>query len=108
VAGRRCETFWVLALDARHRVEHTRRVAEGTLTSVEVHPREVFRPLIRMGAAATILVHNHPSGDPCPSRDDVAITRRLMEVGELVGIPVLDHVVLSASSYVSFAEQGML
>jgi DNA repair protein RadC len=108
VAGRRRETFWVLALDARHRVEHSLRVAEGTLTSVEVHPREVFQPLIRRGAAATILVHNHPSGDPNPSAEDVSLTRRLVAVGDLVGIPVIDHVVVAGATFVSLSEKGLL
>ncbi len=71
---------------------------------MDVHPREVFRPLIRLGAAATIQVHNHPSGDPQPSPDDLALTRRLRSVGALTGIPVLDHVVVTLADYVSLEE----
>lgn len=104
IAGLPKEVFWALALDARHRLLRQLRIAEGSLLSVDVHPREVFRPLIRLGAAATILVHNHPSGDPQPSPDDLNLTRRLREVGLLTGIPVLDHVVVTLKDYVSLEE----
>jgi len=106
IAGLSKETFWALALNARHALLRELRVAEGTLLSVDVHPREVFRPLIRLGAAAAILVHNHPSGDPAPSGDDVALTLRLQEVGSLTGIPILDHVVVTLKGYASLAETG--
>lgn len=108
VAGRTRETFWALGLNSRHRLQRIHRVADGGLASVMVHPREVFGPLLRQGAGATILVHNHPSGDPEPSRDDLALTRRLVEVGTLTGIPVLDHVVVAMGAYTSLAEQGLL
>lgn len=108
VAGCLQETFWVLSLNARHRLIRVHRVAQGALASVVVHPREVFRPLVRHGAAAAILVHNHPSGDPEPSNDDLALTRRLMKVGEVTGIPVLDHLVVVPGSYLSLADQGLL
>src|SRR4029450_7894801 len=90
------EEFWALALDVRHRLQFELCVARGSLTGVEVHPREVFRPLIRSSAAAVIFCHNHPSGDPTPSRQDIELTSRLREVGELCGIAVLDHVVWAA------------
>ena len=90
----------------RHRVEGEFCLARGSLTGVEVHPRDVFRPLIRGAAAAVIFCHNHPSGDPAPSRQDVELTARLREVGELVGIPVLDHLVVGWEGYVSLAERG--
>lgn len=99
------EIFVVLALDVRHSVIDEIEVARGCLTGVEVHPREVFRPLIRMAAAAAVVAHNHPSGDPTPSPEDVFLTRRLREVGEIVGIPVLDHIVVGRGSYVSLAER---
>jgi DNA repair protein RadC len=81
-------------------------LARGSLTGVEVHPRDVFRPLIRAAAAAVIFCHNHPSGDPTPSRQDVELTTRLREVGELVGISVLDHVVVGFEGYTSLAERS--
>jgi DNA repair protein RadC len=102
------EEFWVLALDVRHRLIFEACIARGSLTGVEVHPREVFRPLIRGGAAATIVCHNHPSGDPTPSRQDLDLTARLKEVGALCGIAVLDHLVVGAEGYVSLAERGWL
>lgn len=104
VAGLNKEVFWALALDARHRLLRQLRIAEGSLLSVDVHPREVFRPLIRLGAAAAILVHNHPSGDPQPSPDDLELTRRLQQVGQLTGIPVLDHVVITPADFQSLAD----
>lgn len=95
------EVFWVIAIDARGAWQAELEIARGQLTGVEVHPREVFRPLIRLGAAAVIAVHNHPSGDPTPSAEDVLLTRRLREVGELVGIPLVDHVVVARAGYAS-------
>ena len=103
IVGLGKEVFWALALTVRHRVLRVLRIAEGCLSGVEVHPREVFRPLIRIGAGATILAHNHPSGDPAPSREDLNLTRRLREVGELTGIPVLDHVIVTPKAFVSLA-----
>lgn len=102
------EEFWVLALDVRHRLQLELCAARGSLTGVEVHPRDVFRPLIRTSAAAVIFCHNHPSGDPTPSRQDIELTARLREVGELCGIAVLDHVVVAADGYASLAERGWL
>jgi len=78
----------------------------GSLTASLVHPREVFEPLIRDTAAGVLLIHNHPSGDPTPSPEDLEITRRLRQVGELVGIRVVDHVVVADEGYASFAEMG--
>jgi DNA repair protein RadC len=102
------EEFWVLGLDVRHRSILEACVARGSLTGVEVHPREVYRPLIRAAAAAVIFCHNHPSGDPTPSRQDFDLTARLKEVGVLCGITLLDHVVVAADGYVSLAERGWL
>jgi DNA repair protein RadC len=98
------EVFFAIGLDARNRIVGEVEVARGLLTGVEVHPREVFRPLIRMAAAGAVVAHNHPSGDPTPSPEDVALTRRLRAVGELVGIPIVDHVVIAADRYRSIAE----
>jgi DNA repair protein RadC len=99
------ELFFALLLDGRNRLRAEVCVSEGTLTTALVHPREVFAPAIRDRAAALILVHNHPSGDPTPSTEDVALTERLRQVGEVVGIRVLDHVVVGQGRYVSFADE---
>jgi DNA repair protein RadC len=106
LAPLRVEEFWAVALDVRHRVQGELCVARGSLTGVEVHPRDVFRPLIRAAAAAVIFCHNHPSGDPTPSRQDIELTGRLREVGELCGIPVVDHVVVGWEGYASLAERN--
>lgn len=102
----RKEVFVALLLDGRHRLAAIERVSEGTLTSSIVHPREVFAPAIRASAAALIVAHNHPSGDPTPSREDIEVTRRLREVGELVGIRLLDHVIVGDPDFVSLRELG--
>jgi DNA repair protein RadC len=103
--GLQHETFHALLLDGKHRLRRVQRVSEGTLTSSLVHPREVFAPALRDGAAALIVAHNHPSGDPEPSSEDLAVTRRLIEVGALLGIPLLDHVVIAGERYVSLRER---
>lgn len=102
------ETFLVLGLDVRQRLQLIRTVAMGSLASVQVHPREVFRPLVQAGMHAVILVHNHPSGEPEPSDADVVLTHRMAEVGRVLGIPVLDHIVVTRTSTVSLAELGLL
>ena len=104
----RKERFLSVLLDAKNRVLREELVSEGILTASLVHPREVFGPAIREAAAGIVLVHNHPSGDPEPSAEDVEVTRRLCAVGELVGIRVLDHVVIGDGRYVSFLERGMI
>jgi DNA repair protein RadC len=81
-------------------------MGRGSLTGVEVHPRDVFRALIKVGASAVIFVHNHPSGLATPSAQDIDLTKRLREVGELCGIVVLDHVVVATTGHVSLAERG--
>jgi DNA repair protein RadC len=102
------ERFLVLGLDARQRVRIVELVAIGSLSSVEVHPREVFRPLVRAGMHSVIAVHNHPSGDATPSEADLELTRRLADVGVLVGIPLLDHLVVTRQEVVSMAGLGLL
>ena len=102
------EQFWVLLLDGKHRLLKTARVSEGTLTTSLVHPREVFRMAVAEGAAAVIVTHNHPSGDPEPSAEDAAVTKRLTEAGRLLGIPVLDHIIIGGDGHVSLCERGAL
>lgn len=97
-----------MLLDGKNRVLREERVSEGSLTASLVHPREVFAPAIRESAGALVFVHNHPSGDPTPSVEDVEITRRLCAVADLVGIRILDHVVVGDGTYVSFLERGLL
>lgn len=100
----RQETFQALLLDGRHRLMAIEAISLGTLTASLVHPREVFRPAIARAAAAIVVVHNHPSGDPSPSAEDRQVTRRLCAAGELIGIRVLDHVIVAESGYFSFCE----
>jgi len=102
------EHFLVVLLDARHRVLREEIVSIGSLTSSIVHPREVFAPAVRASAGAVLFVHNHPSGDPRPSEEDVAVTRRLVQASELLGIAVLDHVIVGDGDYSSFKERGLL
>ncbi len=102
------EHFLAIHLTTRHIPALLEVVSIGTLNASLVHPREVFRRAIQEGSANLILVHNHPSGDPSPSADDIEITTRLIKVGELVGIDVLDHVILAAERYFSFREEGFL
>jgi DNA repair protein RadC len=102
------EQFAVLLLTTRHTVLAIETVSVGTIDASIVHPREVFRPAIRRGAKAILCAHNHPSGDPEPSADDVEITERLAKVGELLGTPVLDHIVIAAGGLVSFQSRGLL
>ncbi len=99
------ESFVALLLDGKHRLRRRETVSVGTLTSSLVHPREFYRPAVRDAAAAVIAVHNHPSGDPEPSPEDLEVTRRLVEVGRLLGVPLLDHVILGEDRYVSLKER---
>jgi DNA repair protein RadC len=104
----RKECFWAVLLNGKNRFLKLVRVSEGSLTASLVHPREVFRPAILEAAAGLLCVHNHPSGDPAPSPEDLQITRRLVEVGRLIGIRVLDHVIVGENEYFSFADEGMI
>ncbi|MEM6990285.1 MAG: DNA repair protein RadC [Myxococcota bacterium] len=102
------ERFAVLGMDARQRVRLVRVVAVGSLSQVDVHPREVFRPLLRAGMHSVVLVHNHPSGEAEPSAADIELTARLSEVGQLVGIVVVDHVVVSPGRWRSLCQLGLM
>ena len=109
VAGLDREAFFVVLVDGKNRVSGINLVSLGSLTAALVHPREVFKPAIAGSAAALILVHNHPSGDSSPSAEDLALTRRLCQAGDLVGIKVLDHIVLGdGGSFRSLADDGLL
>jgi len=108
LADMKKECFWALLLDGKNRIQRAVRISEGSLTRSIVHPREVFRPAIREAAAGLLFLHNHPSGDPEPSEEDIQITKRLVETGKVVGIRVLDHVIIGAYRYFSFADAGML
>lgn len=98
------ELFLAVGVDIRNGLLDVVEVARGTASSVEVHPREVFRPLIRMAASGAVIVHNHPTGDPTPSREDVELTCRLRQVGRVIGIPIVDHVIIGDRQYCSLCE----
>lgn len=102
------EHFGLLLLDTKHRVLRTRVISIGSLDTSVVHPREVFREAAAAGASALVLFHNHPSGDPEPSSEDVQLTRRLVAAGLLMGIDVIDHLVLADVRYCSLREKGLL
>ena len=102
------EHFVVLLLNARHEVESVETISIGSLNASIVHPRELFRPAVLNSAASIVCVHNHPSGDPEPSEEDLSITRRIVEVGELIGIGVLDHVIIASRGAVSFRSRQLL
>jgi len=101
------EYFCTISLNTKNRVLGIDNVSIGSLNSSLVHPREVFKNPIRRSAAAIILVHNHPSGDPEPSREDIQVTRRLVEAGQLLGIEVLDHLIIGDGSFISLKEQNI-
>lgn len=106
--GLKREVFVGLYLDGKHRVVLEQTISEGSLTASLVHPREAFVPAIQASAAAVIFLHNHPSGDETPSREDRELTSRLAACGRLLGIPMLDHLVLGAERYFSFADRRLL
>lgn len=106
LGARTQEEFWVILLDGKHRLTATAHVSTGTLSMSIVHPREVFAPAIAARAAAIIVAHNHPSGDPAPSAEDRAVTTRLIECGHLLGIPVLDHVIIGTVGFHSLRRDG--
>src|SRR4051812_8085920 len=105
--NRAVEQFGIVLLDTKHRVLRTTVVTVGTVDASIVHPREIFREAASAGAAAIALFHNHPSGDPEPSPDDVVLTRRLVAAGVLMGIDVVDHVILADARYCSLRERGL-
>ncbi|MBI3615140.1 MAG: DNA repair protein RadC [Candidatus Omnitrophica bacterium] len=108
LSGRKKEHFIVLLLDARFRLLRVSPVSIGSLQMSIVHPRETFQEAISAGAAALIVAHNHPSGDPTPSQEDIGLTRRLVEAGRLLGIPVLDHLIIGQGRPFSLKEAGFV
>ncbi len=104
----RREHFLGLYLNTRNRLLARETISVGSLNASIVHPREVFEPALRLGAASVVVVHNHPSGETDPSEDDLCITRRLAEAGEILGITLLDHVIVAGPGYTSLKEEGRL
>ena len=102
------EKFYVVLLDTKNKVLEQKQIAEGSLTCAVVHPREVYAPAVLRHAAAILVAHNHPSGDPRPSEEDRELTRALVRTGEIMGIPLLDHVVIGDGRYYSFKEHHEL
>jgi len=105
------EIFITILLDAKNRLIKEKqydKVSEGTLTSSIIHPREAFKEAVRESAASVIFVHNHPSGDPYPSHDDIAVTERLRKAGDIIGISVIDHIIIGDGKYISLKEKGFL
>lgn len=102
------EHFVALFLNTRNGLLGWREISRGTLNANFVHPRETFAPAIQLMAAAIIVAHNHPSGNTEPSREDIAITQRLQEAGKLLGIPLLDHLIVSEDNFSSLKEQGAI
>jgi DNA repair protein RadC len=105
--GKKKEYFILVSLDTRNRIITRKTISIGSLNSSIVHPREVFKEALAASAASVIFVHNHPSGDPTPSDDDIAITKRLAEAGKLLGIDVLDHIVICDNDHVSMKARNL-
>ncbi|WP_034631390.1 RadC family protein [Desulfotruncus alcoholivorax] len=102
------EHFWALLLNTKNQVLSKEIISIGTLNSSAIHPRELYKAAIRRSAAGVILVHNHPSGDPTPSLQDIEVTKRLIEAGNIIGINVLDHLVIGDNKFVSFKARGLM
>jgi DNA repair protein RadC len=102
------EVFYVMMLDAKNGLKGEYEISHGTLNASLVHPREVYKAAIDNTAASIVVVHNHPSGNPEPSREDIEITRQLAETGKIIGIPLHDHVIVAGNAYTSLAEKGVV
>jgi DNA repair protein RadC len=102
------EYFKIIILDTKNKVLDVCTISIGSLNSSIVHPREVFHEAVKKSAASILLVHNHPSGETQPSREDINITKRLIEAGELMGIKVLDHIIIGDGVYLSFKEENII
>ena len=105
--GKKKEHFLALSLDTRNQLIKVSEISVGSLDTSVVHPREVFKEAIAASAASVIFVHNHPSGDPTASEDDIKLTKRLAEAGEIVGIDVLDHIIIGDKDYLSLKREGL-
>jgi DNA repair protein RadC len=106
--ARRVEQFGIVILDTKHRVIQVKIISSGSLDATVGHPREVFREAVSMSASAIVLFHNHPSGDPEPSSDDIVLTTRMVNAGDVMGIDVLDHIILADQRYYSMKESGRM
>lgn len=102
------ESMWLACLDVRNKITCLHRVSEGTLNASLSHPREIYKVAVLSNSAHILLAHNHPSGDPSPSSDDISITRRIREAGDILGIKLLDHIIVGDDRFYSFAEAGGL
>ncbi|MDO9573706.1 MAG: DNA repair protein RadC, partial [Candidatus Contubernalis sp.] len=102
------EYFKVILLNTKNQIISTELISIGSLNSSIVHPREIFSVAVKKVSAAVILVHNHPSGDPTPSREDIEVTKRIVQAGEIIGISVLDHMIIGEGRYYSFREGGLI
>lgn len=115
MSARDKEIFACLMLDTKNRIIGVTKISEGSLNSSIVHPREVFKPALIAGAASIVVAHNHPSGDPAPSREDIEVTRRLCEAGRLLGVDLLDHVIIGyegtvpgSPGFLSMKQKGLM
>lgn len=99
------EIFYVLLYDTKMNLIERKEIHKGTVNGVDIHPREVFKDAIKESATFMIIMHNHPSGDTTPSKEDILVTERLAKIGELIGIKILDHIIISSESYYSFYEE---
>jgi len=102
------EVFGVLIMNTKNKIVAVHEISRGSLNGSLIHPREVFKPAVLHNAAAIICFHNHPSGNPEPSRDDIETTKRLVEAGKLLGIEVFDHIIVGDDGYVSLKERGVM
>ena len=108
IADKKQECFFCITLNGAHEVITNRIVTIGLINSAPIHPREVFSCAILDRAVAVIIAHNHPSGDPEPSNEDIVTTRQLVDAGKIIGIPVLDHIIITQGGYVSFKERYLI
>mgnify|MGYP000374322035 CR=1 FL=1 len=108
IGNKKKESFYILPLTTRNNLISVDKVSTGTLSTSLAHPREVFIPAIKNSASSVIIAHNHPSGDPQPSEDDLEITKRLVEAGKILGIDVVDHIIISKDNYFSFKDKRLV